>query len=299
MVTDELTKTMLVFGMVAVGSFAFMIKLISRVHGSFKPYLKATILYLLVALLLISGIASLSYWSYLKDKQVFHTIYMAYFLILGTVHVNWLKEYVKWAGNGESLWAEFLFTIVLGLLGGVGFMAIFKYISETIHTFNMAKSAILAFNMAMSTIFFIVPWLVNQVFINAMAVPGRILKKWYYPTGEVLEEPDEDKLKNLLVISFLIQKQPADATETHFRAKAPIDMEMGELFYYFINDYNERHPNDKIAFTDVSGEPYGWLFYKKNPYIRFVQKYVDAEKTIYNNRIRENNVIRCNRTLTT
>ncbi|MEX2569330.1 MAG: TssN family type VI secretion system protein [Cyclobacteriaceae bacterium] len=288
MLTDELTRTMLIFGMVAAGSLGFMVKLISKVHGSFKPYFKTTILYLLVAFLLMSGIASLSYWSYLKNQQFFHLIFQACFLILGTVHVQWLREYVKWAGNEQSLWAEFLFTIVLGLLGVVGFMAVFRWFSADV----------LAFNMSMSTILFIVPWLVNQSFSNALAVPGRILKKWYYPTGEELAEPDEDKLKNLLVISFVIQKHPGDAQETHFRAKAPIDMEMGELFYYFINDYNERHPNDKIVYTDVSGGPFGWVFYKKNPYIGFIKKYVDAEKTIFNNQIRENNVILCNRTLT-
>ncbi|NHE58472.1 TssN family type VI secretion system protein [Cyclobacterium plantarum] len=287
MLTDELTRTMLIFGMAAAGSLGFMVKLISRVHGSFKPYFKVTVLYLLVAIVLISGIASLSYWSYLKDQQVFHLVFMAYFLILGIAHVNWLKEYVKWAGNEQSLWAEFLFTLVLGLLGGTGFMAVFSYFSE----------ATLAFNMSMSIIFFIVPWLLNQTFSNAMAIPAGILKRWYYPSSEEMGEPDEDKLKNLLVISFLIQKQPDDPRETHFRAKAPVDMEMGELFYYFINDYNERHPNDKIAYMDKSGEPYGWLFFKRNPYIRFIEKYVDAEKTIFNNQIRENNVIRCNRTL--
>lgn len=294
MLINELTRTILILGMVAAGSLGVMVKLIARVQGSFKPYFKATILYLLVALLLMSSVASLSYWSHLKNQQLFHLIFQAYFLILGTMHVHWLKEYVKWAGNEQSLLAEFLFTMVLGLLGGVGFMAVFswfRWFSEDLLAFNISIGSI----MSTSTILFIVPWMVNQMFSNALSVPGKILKRWYYPCGEELEEPDEDKLRNLLVISFVIQKHLGDDQETHFRAKAPIDMEMGELFYYFINDYNERHPNDKIDYLDPSGEPYGWLFYKKNPYLRLASQYVDAEKTIYNNRIRENNVILCNR----
>ena len=87
MVTDELTRTMLIFGVMATGSTLFVIKLITRVHGSFKPYFKATILYLLVAIMLISGIASLSYWPYLKDQQLFYLMFQFYFLILGTFHV--------------------------------------------------------------------------------------------------------------------------------------------------------------------------------------------------------------------
>lgn len=288
MVTDELTRTMLVFGLIATGSSVFIVKLISRVHGSFKPYFKATMLYLLVAILLISAVASLSYWSYLKDQQLFHLMFQVYFLMLGTVHVNWLKEYIKWAGNDQSLWAEFLFTVLLGLLGGIGFMAVFSWFSEDV----------LAVNMSMSVILFVVPWLVNQTYLNAISIPAPILKQWFYPVSQEVGEPDEAKLKNLLVISFVIQKQLRDTQKTNFRAKAPIDMDLGELFYYFINDYNERHPNDKIEYVDQHGEPFGWVFYKK-PLISIPQKqYVDAEKTIYNNKIKENNVIICNRYFT-
>lgn len=288
MFTDELTRTMLIFGMVAAGSLGFMVKLIAKVHGSFKPYFKATMLYLLVALIVMSGIASLSYWSYLKDQQLFHLMFQSYFLILGTVHVHWLREYIKWAGNNQSLAAEFLFTILLGLLGGIGFMAVFSWFSEDV----------LAVNMSMSIIFFAVPWLVNQTYLQAISIPAPILKQWFYPVSQEVDEPDEDKLKNLLVISFVIQKQLQDTHKTNFRAKAPIDMDMGELFYYFINDYNERHPNDKIEYINQQGEPFGWVFYKK-PLISIAQKkYVDAEKTIYNNKIKENNVIICNRYFT-
>lgn len=171
MVTDELTRTMLIFGIMATGSTLFVIKLITRVHGSFKPYLKATILYLLVAIMLISGIALLSYWSYLKDQQLFYLIFQFYFLVLGTFHVIWLKELVKSAGNRQSLWAEFLFTVVLGLFGGVGFMAVYSWFGEDV----------LAVTMSMSIILFLVPWLVNQTYLNAICIPAPIQKNGFIP----------------------------------------------------------------------------------------------------------------------
>lgn len=302
---EDFTRTVLIFGMVAAGSFGFMVKLIAKAHGSFKPYFKSTILYFLVALLLMSGIAMVYYWSHLQNQQVFHLIFLVYFMVLGIAHVRYLSEWLKWAGNRQSLIAEFLFTLVLSLLGGVAFMVLYTmtdglWLAKDSLAFQMpANMSNNMFTlMSTSAILFLVPWMVNQTFHNALAVPGRILKRWYYPLGEEMEEPDEDKLKNLLVISFVIQKHPGDIQVTHFRAKAPVDMDMGELFYYFINDYNERHPNDKIDYLDHSGEPYGWVFYKKNTFIRILNSYVDAEKTIYNNNIRENNVILCNRTLT-
>jgi hypothetical protein len=268
-----------------VGSSALLAKLISKIHGSFKPYLKATLIYMLVALLLFSVIACLAYWSYLKDQQQFYLIYQAYFLLLGTLHVNWMEEYLKWAGNNKSLWAELLFTIITAMLGSIGFISVFGYFS----TYG------LEINMTTSTLCFIVPWFVNQTFQHAISIPAIILKQWYYPVSEEIEEPDEDKLKNLLVICFVFQKQLTDKHDTSFRAKAPVDMEMGELFYYFINDYNERHPQDKIEYINESGEPYGWVFYKKPQFLNLSTRYVDADKTIFNNGIKENNVVICSR----
>jgi hypothetical protein len=287
MVTEELTRTVILLGMAVAGSSVLLAKLISKIHGSYKPYMKATILYLFVGLLLFSAIACVAYWSYLKDQHFFYLLYQGYFLLLGILHVNWMQEYLKWAGNSKSLWAEFLFTIIIAMLGSIGFISVFRYFS----------SYGLEYSMTTSIIFFIVPWFVLQTFLSAISIPARILKEWFYPVSEEIEEPDEDKLKNLLVISFVIQKQIADVHETNFRAKAPVDMEMGELFYYFINDYNERHPQDKIEFINTSGEPYGWVFYKKPHFFDFQKKYINARKTIFNNGIKENNVIICSRSL--
>ncbi len=45
-----------------------------------------------------------------------------------------------------------------------------------------------------------------------------------------LEDPDENKLKNMLLISFEFQKGGTDHCFTNFRAKAPADMELRLLF---------------------------------------------------------------------
>jgi len=287
MVAAELTKILIILGLAVIGSSALLAKLITKVHGGYKPYTKATIIYMAVGLLLFSAIASLAYWSYLKDQHLFYVIYQGYFLMLGILHLYCMAEYLKWTGNSKSLWAELLFTLIIAMLGSIGFIGVYRYVSP----YGME------YYMTSSVIFFIIPWLVNQVYLNATSIPERIFKKWFYPVSEEIEEPDEDKLKNLLVISFVIQKTLANAHETNFRAKAPVDMELGELFYYFINDYNERHPQDKIEYVDSSGEPYGWIFYEKPQFFGLRTKYIDAGKTIFNNSIKENNVIICNRSL--
>ncbi len=94
-------------------------------------------------------------------------------------------------------------------------------------------------------IVFPVPWLIVHTFRRAVGIPPKILKEWYYPLGQYIDEPEDAKMRNLKVISFEFQKRTNDPHFTNFRAKAPADMDFGMLFYYFINDYNERHSNSR------------------------------------------------------
>lgn len=301
MITDDLTKTVILLSLAMAGTSALLVKfimLITKIQGSFKPYQKSTINYLLVALLLFSVIACLAYWSYLKNQQSFFFIYQAYFLLLGIGHIYCMEEYLKWSGNSKSLWSELIFTLIAALLGCIGFLMVHRFFNPNdVAAYRLFSLDGLDFAMGTSIICFIIPWFVNQTFTSVLAIPNTILKQWYYPVDEERDDPDEEKLKNLLVISFVFQKRVTDQHNTSFRAKAPVDMEMGELFYYFINDYNERHPNDMIEFANDAGEPYGWVFYKKLPFYTFQTQYMDADKTIFNNGIKENDVIICSRSV--
>lgn len=70
-------------------------------------------------------------------------------------------------------------------------------------------------------------------------------------------------------------------------------MDFGELFYYFINDYNERHPHATISYSNETGMPSGWIFFKKPKWYTLFTKYIDSERTIFTNHIRENDIIMC------
>jgi hypothetical protein len=180
---------------------------------------------------------------------------------------------------------DLIFTVLVLLLGAIVFMLVYR----------MVNREGLELPMMMSLLLFIVPLFVWQTFQMALAIPPKVLNQWYYPVHEPREDPDETKLKNMLLISFEFQKTGIDPYFTNFRARAPVDMELGELFYYFINDYNERHPNGQINFTNGTGKPYGWMFYKKPKWYTILTKYMDADKTIFLNRIRENDIIVCAR----
>lgn len=287
MVTNELSKTLMILGMGVFGIAALLAKLITKVCGGFKPYQKATLLYLFVFLLFFAAIPCTAFFPVSKNYFLFYVLYQFYFLLLGITHTYYMPGYLKWSGDSKAIWLELIFTILAGILGSIGFIVVYWL-------FNKEG---LQYDMATSIATFTIPWFVYQTFQKVVAIPPKILKQWFYPLTEELEEPDERKLKNLLVISFEFQRQTSDAHFTNFRAKAPLDMEFGELFYYFVNDYNERHPNVKIQFTGNTGEANGWIFYKKPRWYTLVTRYVNCDKTIFNNNIKENDIIICSRSL--
>jgi hypothetical protein len=286
MITDELSKTLIILGMGVLSISILLAKMISKVRGSFKPYQKATLLYLFVFLLFFSAVACTAFFPVSKNYFLFFILYQFYFLLLGIAHITYMPEYLKWSGDSKAFWLELIFTIMTGLLGSICFIIIYRFFNrEGLH-----------YNVATSIGCFIIPWFVYQTFQRAIAMPPKILKQWFYPLGEELE-PDESKLKNLLVISFEFQKQTSDTHLTNFRARAPQDMEFGELFYHFMNDYNERHPNAKIQFIGTTGEPHGWIFYKKPKWYTLATRYINSDKTIFINNIKENDIIICRRSL--
>lgn len=282
-----MTKLLILLGAGVIGLAVVLVRMITKVRGSFKPYQRPTMLYLFLSLLFFAVIALAVHPAIFEKRLTAFIFLQAYFLLLGTVHLYCMYQYLRWSGDQRSFWSELLFTVLVALLGSIGFILLYGYTNKDDFQYLMAGGVLL----------FVVPFFFYNTFRKALAIPPKILKQWYYPVQEDVEEPDENKMKNLLVISFEFPKQAHDNSFTNFRAKAPVDMEMGKLFYYFINDYNERHPNGRIQFINKGGEPHGWIFYKKPKWYSVMTKYVDADKTIFNNRIRENDVIICTRSL--
>jgi hypothetical protein len=283
--TNELSRFLIILGIGVIGLSVLMVKMISRLAGSFTPYKRTTIYYVLVSIILFALIGFIAHPTLFSEPLSLFIFYQAYFLLFGIVHFYCMHQYLNWSGTEKSFWTELLFSVVVGMFGCIAFVLVYQLVNKNG----------LELIMASSILFLIVPLFVYHTFRKAISIPPKIIRQWYYPVHEEIGEPDENKLKNLLVISFEFQKQTNDPNFTNFSARAPTDMEFGQLFYYFINDYNERHPNAKIQYVSVSGDPHGWIFYKKSKWYNIITRYIDPEKTIFNNNIRENDVIVCNR----
>jgi hypothetical protein len=285
LIANEMAKYLMILGAFVFGLGALVINMISSLDGSFKPHMKSSLIYLILSFLIFSFIGLSSYPDVFTSPASQFFFLQVFFLFAGILHMYGIRKYLKWTNEPEAFWTELLFSMLVGILGCVGFLIVHWLINKNGMQFMMAGSMI----------FFIIPLVFNQCFRKAIGIPPKILHEWYYPVNSEIEEPEDSKLKNLLVISFEFQKKIHDAHLTNFRAKAPVDMEFGQLFYYFINDYNERHRDNKIQFVNQGGDPHGWIFYKRPRWYSLFTSYVDAEKTIYNNRIRENDVIICAR----
>ena len=252
-IASNMAILLIILSLVVLGVTVLLANLIEKYKGSFKPYRKATLWYLVIAFLLFSIVALAALPGVFDSPANYFIFLQVYFFLLGLGHFYLMHQRLRWSGDPEAFWLEGLFTILTGVLGSIGFMIVYRLLNKNG----------LQYIMTGSMLFFLIPLVFYQAFRKAIAIPPKIMKEWFYPVNEEIDEPEESKMKNLLVISFEFQKQVNDSEVTNFRAKAPTDMEFGQLFYYFINDYNDRHPNSRISFVNSKGDPHGWIFYKK------------------------------------
>lgn len=285
MMTPELNRLLLYLGISLVSFSAIIGIFAKKIRNSFKPFSKKAIWYLLISVAVFALTGLLIAAGIFSNYNRYFIFFQVLFLLYGGLHIYMMHRKMDWGKDKQSFWPDLIFTLLTGLAGAICFMLAYRWVNREG----------LEISMMWSTIFFIIPLFVWHTFLTAMAIPPKVLNQWYYPVHEPMEDPEESKLKNMLLISFEFQKNGHDSFFTNFRAKAPVDMELGELFYYFINDYNERHPQGQILFSSGIGKPHGWMFYKKPKWYTILTTYMDADKTIFLNRIRENDVIVCSR----
>lgn len=258
--------------------------IVSKIRGSFKPFTKPTVYYILLYAAGFALIGLCSWFRFLESNTQQFLFFQFFFLWLGILHVYTLTTRLKWV-NEKTYWAEVFLTLAILFIGGLCFMM----------TYRLFRKDGMDITMTTAGVIFFIPLIVYYTYRQAVAIPFKILKQWHYPAHMEIAEVDEKKLRNLLVISFEFYKKGADKHFTNFRAKAPADMEFGELFYYFINDYNERHPGASISYINEKGEASGWIFFKKPKWYTLFTKYIDPERTIFINKVRENDIIICSR----
>jgi hypothetical protein len=147
----------------------------------------------------------------------------------------------------------------------------------------------------LSLLWFLIPVLLDKTVDELLNVPQKEYKLWYYPMDQNIEDPSDDELENPVIISFIFKKNEYSEELTTFRAKAPVGMRVGLLFYFFINDYNSRHPEGVISYMNEHNEPCGWIFKKVRNKFLGLKEVIDPDSSIYADEIKENDLLYCQR----
>ncbi len=258
--------------------------IVSSKSKKLKEYKFRTILYILVTGLLLgsSGFITMEGLLNLSNTHIFYLL-LLWMLCIGLLHVAFYYKLLPWASK-KGFWIEFLFTLLVGLIGATFLLVAFHFSNYTVF----------AIIFLISLLAFLIPFLFYATYILYINIPVKILRKWHYPVDKHIEDPNDREMESPLVIGFEFKKQASDENMTTFRAKAPKEMTFGKLFYYFINDYNDRNPDEKIQYLDEKEKPIDFIFYFKPRWFSSI-RYIDPEETNSFNFIKENSVIVCKR----
>jgi hypothetical protein len=243
--------------------------------GLVKKFGIGTVIYTIV-LVFFLGLIGLLQWVDSGAADTYFYFAQALALILGIVHVFLLYRFIPnvfpsdfWKGLGVTL---------LLMLAGTITAAIVYYFKNLDYRF---LTYILPFGL---------PYLVWQAFRFFFQIPSPFYKSWYYPLNEEMPDLDMIDLSQIEVVQFVFSKNPQDRTKTSFTSKAPLNMTLGQLFFIFINDYNDKNSQQPIHFLKSPDQPYGWFFYRKKKW--FNQKeFLDPDLSFRNNSIQPSEFI--------
>jgi len=280
-----LTPGFLKLGLVMLMLGGVMMGFITKLRKLIKKNKKAFFIYTILVILVFGVTGLLANDNVLQNSPLGNFIsFQVLFLIYGSIHILVMRKFFdNILDKITEFWPEFFYTLVIGILGLIGF----------IFTLQYYKIDYLYIFLA-SAICFMIPYLTIKLYEFAVSVPVPVYKKWTYPEQKNIKDPKESELKNPVVISFEFNKEIDVDEISNFRLKAPEQMEFGKLFYFFINDYNERHPESQISHLDENNVPYQWVFYSKPNFIGN-RKHYDFTKTVDSNNIKENDIIICQR----
>jgi len=215
-------------------------------------------------------------------------VFSAMFLLFGIIHMYFVHKKYFVANENDNIkifFGELVFAMSVVLFTIVIFSSLQYFLKD---------KSFLFYPMMLSTFAFFVPVLFVHTFKEAYNIPAPVYNTWAYPMDSSIGLPDDDPREKLLVIGFEIGKKITDNKRTYFRAKAPENIYLGDLYYFFLNDYNELQSETPIQIFNKRNEPFEWVFRKKKKWYQ-AQKVFDPSLSVKDNDIRENTVIICDR----
>lgn len=259
------------------------LRLMASKTPGFKKQQKKFYYYLLIHFLVMAVIAAVVY--NLRQSAVmlrYLTLVVGAF-IMGALHVYFYRiSFTKF--DDDNTIKELVFAFVTSIVLIIPVILLGSYFDDLEY---------LPYYFVM-TATFVIPTCFYLLFNSSVSIPVKLYSKWYYPLGKKYDTPKHYELNNMMVLNFMFHKNTREEHMTSFKAKAPKDMDFGRLFFFFINDYNEKKATSQIEMTEDSGDPYGWYFYIK-PKWYGSSKHIDSEVSVEKNNLEDGDVVVCQR----
>ena len=82
------------------------------------------------------------------------------------------------------------------------------------------------------------------------------------------------------IVTFVFSKKHNEESRSNFQSKAPFELKLGDLFYFFIQEWNYKNAQSTIEYMlEDQSTAYEWQFYVK-PNWYSPRRYLDPEKTV-------------------
>ena len=280
-----LVDVRLIVFLVVIIAVSFILTMIfsDKIKEFAVKYKRKFYIYIFSFVLIYALVGFLGYnklFTELSDEFLFYQIAS---LLFGSLNVYLYRWYFD-EFNLKAVGIELLFSLLIMLYSSVLFIVIYTALNGIGLTFLMCSHFLI----------FIVPTGVYVVFNYMMQIPPKEYVTWKIPERKnPFPEIENVEMKDLLLITLLIQKKPDSTDYTTIRSKGPVRIDFGALFYHTVSGYNDHNAGSKIELRE-NGENCSWVFFLQPKWYQ-TAKYVDAKYTLGMNGITENSVIICKR----
>jgi hypothetical protein len=240
----------------------------------------STLLYVLGTMLAFALLGLAAVHSPLPFTPTFGLLQLM-ILLLGALYADQLPKWLGWY-DPKPRWQAGVILLVTAFLGGLAILAL--------QWLPWAKNHLPPAGFVMAVIPFLLPYFFWAAYQAWQAVPPKRYKLWHY--NPLAPGPDLSRmdLNHFMVVHFLMTRRYGEALYHDFSSKAPYQMRLSDLFAIFISDYNQLKPDQALQYVDNHGQPFGWLFYARQPWWRF-RRYYDPDFTFQDNFLRQGSVI--------
>lgn len=246
-------------------------------------YKRKFYIYIFSFVLIYALVGFLGYNKLFTERSDEFVFYQIASLLFGTLNVYLYRWYFD-EFYLRAVSVELLFSFIVILYSSVLFIVIHTVLNGLGLTFLMVSHFLV----------FMVPTGIYTAFNYMMQIPPKEYVTWKIPEKkDPFPEIINVEMKDLLLITLLIQKNPDSSTYTSIRSKGPVRIDFGALFYHTVSGYNDHNAESQIELKENKLNCY-WVFFLQPKWYQ-TAKYVDANYTLGMNGITENSVIICKR----